>query len=412
MTRSARNIALFTMLTLLAFANASTANPEWKTFTATDAGFSVAVPGAMQETKPDNYDVTFQLFSFTVIVQTPGPLVRKLALENRPAALKCLAQIRDGGMDAMHGKVKKSSFGEVNGFPSLRYAFEVTVDGLPAAATNLIVLTDEHLYIVMAFAPKEVRNPHVDRFLGSFRVLKSTTTAAAGSPQPVPSAASTLATVLAGPMFAVARQIAIEESNSSIDHIVQNAPPAKGLGTSWGPSHRAWPKARAAVTGRIARLAEYYEKSEQFIDIVDTAVGGLAKSEAAALVTTLKGSAGPAIVRANAYIHFVSQVTPDDPINQPDIGTPAWKERMRTLHRAFEEHIAPALPPDDGAHKADSDKHLSTEEGRRLSDLFRTVTGKAATEFKGGIRLMMFDDREAIWRDIKAAIGSSSRDDD
>ena len=408
MKRSARNTAWLTMLVLLALASAVGANPEWKTFTAREKGFSVEAPGELQETKPDNYDLQLQLWSFSVIVQTPGPLVLKLALEDRAAALKCLEGFRDAGMNAMNGKVKKSSFGSVNGYPSLRYAFEVTVEGLPAAATNLLVLTDEHLYMLMAFAPKAVANPHVDRFLGSFRVLKSTTaSAAASAPPPTPSSSHPLGAMLVGPMLAVSRQLAIEQSNANVDSVVQRAPPAQALGNRWGSSHPAWPKARAAITSRIARLADYYAQSGDIVEIIDSAVNGLSKSETDALVTTLKGSAGAAILKAHARLVFVTDARTGDPDNEPTIGSREWQLQMRMLSDKFDEHVGPALPRDAGTHTAEADKHLGSEEGRQLTTLCSSIAGKASTKLHGAIRLMIFDDREAIWRDISAAIANT-----
>jgi hypothetical protein len=408
MKRSTRNTALFTFVVLLACASVVSANPDWKTFSAPEKGFSVDVPGEMKETKPDNYDLQLALWSFSVVVQTPGPLVLKLALEDRAAALKCLEGIRDAGMNGMEGKVKRSSAGSVNGYPSLRYTFEVTVEGIPAAATQLLVLTDQHLYMLMAFAPKAVPNPHSDRFLDSFRVMKSTTTAASSSaPLPVRTSSHPLGAMLVGPMLAVSRQLAIEESNADVDSLVQRAPPAQQLGNRWRPQHPAWPKARAAISSRIARLADYYVQSGDIVEIVDTAVSSLSKTDTDALVSTLKGSAGAAVLKAHATLVFVTEAHTGDPDNQPKIGSPEWQKQMRALHDKFDQLVAPALPKDDGTHKAEAEKHLSTEQGQKLTTLCSSISSRASTKLRGAIRLMVFDDREAIWRDIKAAIDTT-----
>ena len=62
------------------------------------------------------------------------------------------------------------------------------------------------------------------------------------------------------------------------------------------------------------------------------------------------------------------------------------------------------MPRDDGTHTAEVGQFLSSDDSRVFSNLWSSMLGKATGELEGAINLLLFDDREAIMRDIENAI--------
>jgi hypothetical protein len=92
--------------------------------------------------------------------------------------------------------------------------------------------------------------------------------------------------------------------------------------------------------------------------------------------------------------------------NGPKTGERALSEKMNALTKVFDARIGPAMPRDDRQHAAEADQFLTSDASLVLGGLWRSVIGKATGQLEGAINLMLFDDRDAIAREIEAAIAS------
>jgi hypothetical protein len=220
----------------------------------------------------------------------------------------------------------------------------------------------------------------------------------AGAPEPNP-----LAAKLAGPMLSVARLITEEKLSPQVDNLIQRAPPAQKLGDKWNASHPAWPKAREAFTKRIAIVADAYGKTGELEQNLDAQLGKLSPSDAQALASALNGPAGGTILREQASMQFVTTVMADDP-NGPKIGDPAWHTRLRSLRTRFNELVGSSLPPSDASQQADLKQFFESPANQVSMSLWNAVVGKASTSIEGAVNLAVFDDREAILKEIAAAV--------
>ena len=291
-----------------------------------------------------------------------------------------------------------SSSGDIDGYPSLRFSLETA----ELAATNLLVVTGEHLYLVMTVGPKGSSNDDAQRFVRSFHVVTTDHGPVVDSRVPDVLPTDSVAARLAGPMLAVSRLIIEERTNRRIDEVLQNAVPAARLGNRWNPSNAAWQEARKSISGRIERIADAYEKSGDIERSIDSEFGQLTPESQAALATPLNGPAGPAIVRQLARLQFASMMMADDP-NGPKPGGAAWKEKLRALQTLFDQRLGTALSADDGRHNADVEAFVSAPSNDAPRLCF-VVVARATRELEAAINLMMFDDSEVIGHEITTVI--------
>jgi hypothetical protein len=120
----------------------------------------------------------------------------------------------------------------------------------------------------------------------------------------------------------------------------------------------------------------------------------------------MRSPAGPSILRSQGMIQFVSTVMADEP-DGPKIGDPAWRDRMRVLSTTFKDRAAAAFPPDDPSHAAEVQQYFSSPDSAAFRNLWNGVVGKISVKLDGAINLMMFDDREAIQRELDAAVATA-----
>jgi hypothetical protein len=78
---------------------------------------------------------------------------------------------------------------------------------------------------------------------------------------------------------------------------------------------------------------------------------------------------------------------------------------MKTLARKFDERLG-AMLPRDRSRDAEVARFLSTPTGETLRTLWSSVLGKATSDITGALNLVMFDDRDAIMREIAAAVAT------
>jgi hypothetical protein len=100
---------------------------------------------------------------------------------------------------------------------------------------------------------------------------------------------------------------------------------------------------------------------------------------------------------------FVTTIMADEP-NGPKIGEPAWYARLRGLRSQFDARVGSSLPPADRSHDADVKQFMDGKTHQLSLSLWNAVVGKASTSIEGAANLEVFDDREAILKEIAAAV--------
>jgi len=219
--------------------------------------------------------------------------------------------------------------------------------------------------------------------------------------------ARAVAATVKKPMLLVARLVTQEKLRPNIDEMLQNAPSAKALGAKWNASNPAWEKARSVITGRIDRIADLYGGSDDYTAMLQSEIARTAPGEqSAAMAKMLSSPAGPSILRSQGMIQFVSTVMADDP-SGPKIGDPAWRDRMRALSTLFKDRAGAAFPPDDPARASEVQQYFGSPDAAAFRNLWNGVVGKIGVKLDGAINLVMFDDREAIQRELDAAIATA-----
>jgi hypothetical protein len=384
----------------------SGAESRWNTLAPAGAGFTVEVPGELQPgDKPGHYVYVAGDWSYIIQVDSNSETIRESVAnhESVPIAVY-LDSLRGSMLKGANATQRSSSTMTVDGYPSVLFSYDGQANGQAFRGTDRIVVTEDHLYLVVAIGPSgPSENPDVERFYRSFHIVKSATESTAASRPETTGSSAALAARLARPMASVARLITEEKLSPQVDDLVQRAPPAQKLGDKWNASHPAWPKARAAFTKRIAIVADAYAKTDELEQTLDGQLGKLPSSDVQALSAALNGPAGDVILREQASMQFVTTLMADEP-NGPKVGDPAWYARMKALRTRFNEQAGPSLPPGDKTHDADLKQYFDSRANQVSMSLWNVVVGKAATSMEGAINLAVFDDREAILEEIAAAV--------
>ncbi len=381
------------------------AQAQWTTFRSELEGFSIDTPGASQPTdKPGHYVYAAGDWSLFVQVDPVSPAVRELVEHReRDAIGQFLARIGNGLVQGGKATLVASSTEDFAGYPSLLIYLEGQAEDMTFEGIDRLVLTEEHLYMLVTVGRKGSSRSDAERFLDSFHL---TATAAAPPADRLPPAAPTLDPIierLSAPMLAVARLITTETLNARIDDLLQRAPAAERLGGRWNPSHAAWQKARKSFSDRAALVANMYEHSGEIEGKLQATLGELSAAETDAYRAALNGPAGSAILRQDALIHFMSTVMADDP-DGPKPGDPRWTDRTGTLKRVFDDRIGLTMPSATDLPDAEAKAYFSSDAHRVSMGLWGAVVGKATVQLQGAIDLMIFDDRDAIAREIETAI--------
>jgi hypothetical protein len=223
----------------------------------------------------------------------------------------------------------------------------------------------------------------------------------AARPRPVQNDA--LVRLLSPPMAAVVRLVTAEQWNPRLDEVVQRAPAAAPLGARWTPAAPAWQKARSDVGARMARLFEAFASGGDLPRALAAALdANVPGADAAALLAALQGPAGPSIVRFEASSQFVLQLMAGAP-GGPAPGGADWMARYKELSRTFNERIGADVPAGDAARADEVMTFTRGPAGTKFRSVWMSVIGKATTAFDGAMNLMLFDDRDAIMRDIAQA---------
>lgn len=381
-------------------ASTSADTTRWNRVAPQGAGFSIEAPSEPQPNAESGKYVFESGFWFLAVQLLPvDPTTRQLVeRRERKTLVKCLESMRDTIVEGVPAKRGRSSSGDVDGYPSLRFSLEIgELEG-----NNLLVITPEHYYLVITVGPKGSPSDSPKRFLKSFRLVTTDRRPVVGSQVPNVPPMNPVTATLAGPIQGVARLIVEERTSRLIDEVLKKSPPAVGLGDRWNPSTAAWRDARKSFSSRIARVVDAYEKSGDVVRMLESAFGQLAPESQAALAAQLNGPAGPAIVRQLVWSGFLSMMSDDDP-DGPKPGEPAWKEKVRALKTTFDQRIGSAMPADDGSHDAEADAFFSAMASDAVGLLFGVVE-RATSELEGAINLMVYDNSAVIGREIEAVI--------
>ena len=394
--------ALALVMAVTAAAHTAAAQTPWTTLSPKSEGFSIEVPGTASPTqKPGYYVYNADEWAFFVQVSPVSEAVRDfVGASDRGPIKQYLETIHKGFLKK--ATERESSDADFSGYPSIRFSADgQTDDKLSFEGKYWLVVTDEHLYMLMAIGPKGTPSANADRFLGSFKLEK---TAPLRAPASGP-AKSPLAAKLTAPMLAVTAFAIEEQLNPRIDEFIQKAPPAERLGSRWTPALPAWQQARAAITKRIALISQLYDTTGEMDRTFDAAAARHAPGAVAdAIVSALEGPMGTAIQRENAVMEYASAAMSADP-NGPKPGERPWMDKLNALVKRFDDRFGATMPRDK-SREAEVASFVRTPTGEALRNLWSSAVGKATTDIIGAVNLMMFDDRDAIMREIAAAVAT------
>lgn len=206
--------------------------------------------------------------------------------------------------------------------------------------------------------------------------------------------------------LAVLKLVAADKFDPRMDELVRRAPNAEALGAKWTPALPAFQKARTAISSRIAKVMDIYGKADQLPVVMRKKLDDYFPApEAAALASALNGPNGPGIIYYSARSEFTLAAMEEDR-NGPKVGDPAWMKRLGDLNRKFEEKIGPTVPAPDPAKQKEIETFISGARGQKLSQWWMSTISFAMNDLDTGIQLMIFDDRDAIMKEINAAIAT------
>jgi hypothetical protein len=205
-------------------------------------------------------------------------------------------------------------------------------------------------------------------------------------------------------MMAVAHLVVVEKLNPRIDDVIQNVPPAARLGDRWNPSSAAWQQARRSISARIERIVELYRESGRLGETLEARLKALDPPSQAAFAAALNGPAGPTLVHALARMEFTLAMMSENP-DAPSPGDSAWLPKLRELNDVFDRRIGSAVPTRDARYAAEVDTFFAGMSSD-VSLVWSSTVSRAVGDIEGAVNLVMFDDSEAIRREIEAAIAT------
>ncbi len=235
---------------------------------------------------------------------------------------------------------------------------------------------------------------------------------AASEAQTTPTAAATLVTTSAGPMFTVARLLVEDTWSPLLDKRIQESPAARSLGAAWKPSDTRWQQARAALGARMTDILAAYAGSNELTKHIEAEVERIGQShDLDTALAAIKAPAGAAIIRQQAKkTYIVHAMSAGGPASRgPAIGSPEWVTQLNDMGRRFDDRAGTNVPADDGTHKAELEKFYATGP---LSEVLRRIwdfgVDNATRQLNTALNLMVFDNQDAIETDVAAAIGHVS----
>lgn len=176
------------------------------------------------------------------------------------------------------------------------------------------------------------------------------------------------------------------------------------LGAEWRQGDPDWQRARDAFARRVAEARGAF-LSDRYVSLLAERLRGFDSERAADLRRLLAGRLGAEILHNERDLLFLSAAMADDPTIKP--GSTEWLDRMdalaERLHRELPDPVAEA------AHAAGTAERQAYERGALHDSLQNALTSasrRAFDEVTTGIALHIDDQREALERELQAAVDS------
>jgi hypothetical protein len=163
------HVFLIASMIFVTAATTGGADARWNRVAPEGAGFSVEAPGEPQANlQPGDYTFFSGRWCLAVKVESVDPVIRQLVESgDRKAATTALDAMMSFMLASMKATGRRSSSGEIDGYPYLRFSLETA----EFDSTNMLVLTPQQMYIVVTVGPKGARDDDAKRFLRSFRLV-------------------------------------------------------------------------------------------------------------------------------------------------------------------------------------------------------------------------------------------------
>lgn len=167
--------------------------PAWVEVLPKDGGCAIQMPAMPKEDpkNPGRFSVENDSSSWILRYEPLDPPIRDLvASGNRRGVDRVLVTLRDGTVKGMSAQVISSATEDFQGFSSILFRFEGTLEGKPFGGTQRIVLTRDRMYLVVVMAVKgAVEARDVEKYFASFRLTAGSPPVAASSTIPADAAA-------------------------------------------------------------------------------------------------------------------------------------------------------------------------------------------------------------------------------
>jgi hypothetical protein len=164
----------FLSVILLLFTGALSlyAEPEMQVFTSASGGFSISMPGTPKETVQniDSAAGPLELHQFLVEDGNVAYIVMYNDYPNTPDNQEAFFnKVRDGGMNAVHGNLRKEKAIARQGYPGRAFDIE-TSDTL---LLQDVYLVGKRLYQVILGVPiADPMPPYMNQYFGSFKLTE------------------------------------------------------------------------------------------------------------------------------------------------------------------------------------------------------------------------------------------------
>jgi hypothetical protein len=246
--------------------------------------------------------------------------------------------------------------------------------------------------------------------LAAALVLSLTVSGLDAQPAAAPPPVQTLVGRVRPYTLAMTRLAITRNWSARSDALLARVGAQESLGPGWRPDNPHWQQARAGVLRRVMRLADHFGRSAALDELLAAQLGrALVGDGARELATALAAPAGPAILRQDSAIAFVSHVMArESPRLSP--ADPAWMAQMRDLSAlAAAELDRAGLPPDDPAQRGAVEQFRRSSLAPRLGQVMSLALGAAETRLDGAVKLLVDEQAAAIQREIDAAVAAFRR---
>jgi len=187
------------------------------------------------------------------------------------------------------------------------------------------------------------------------------------------------------------------------DRLLASAGAARGLDARWNATDPRWQKARAGLLKRVADLHQALAAQGKLDSVMAEQLARVLKpDEARDLVQRLGEPVGLAFLRNQSASHFIVSALDTGP-NAPRPGNPEWLRQMAELRKAFDAGFGLPAPP--AAATADMVAFGKLPAAVSFGRAFAASARSFDTAVNNAVNLMLFDERQAIDREIDATLG-------